>query len=388
MLGPAEAQYVRGAEPRGGPEGPGIDFSFFRPGATIFARELDHALIEMGRTHASAALQDYQPDGGSAIHREAGAVWINRYSGVCCEADRVLVCGGTHHSLSSVVMALAQPGDLVLTEELTYTGLKSVTAALKLRLHGLAIDEHGLVPEAFEVACKTLSPRALVCVPNYHNPTTATLPLSRRIRIAEIATAHNVPVIEDDVYGPLLGNTLPAIASFLPDLGYLVTGVSKTLSPGLRIGFALAPAALVGQIAAMMRATTFMASPLTAEIVSRWIRDGAAERIIRAGARDIEERQAIAGRILSGIQYVSAPTCPHLWIPLPAPWRADEFVRKCRTQGVSVLPADAFAAGRIDARHGVRLMLACGPDRTALERGLGLVREVLKSDPEPAYAVP
>src|SRR4051812_35309752 len=102
VAGAGKGTYVRPKDAQRGRATQGIDFSFFRPAGDVFARELDHALIEMGRNHVSAELQDYQPDGGSSIHREAGAIWINHYSGMRCDADRVLVCGGTHHSLSSV----------------------------------------------------------------------------------------------------------------------------------------------------------------------------------------------------------------------------------------------------------------------------------------------
>ena len=141
-----------------------------------------------------------------------------------------------------MLAAIARPGDLILTEEVTYAGIKSLASLLHLQLRGLPLDRHGLIPEAFEAACRSGTPRALFCMTNLQNPTGHTMPLARRREIAAIAVAHDVALVEDDVNGFLPADPLPPLAELAPAQTYYVTGTSKSLAPGLRIGYVVAPA--------------------------------------------------------------------------------------------------------------------------------------------------
>src|SRR5512143_165666 len=105
-------------------------------------------------------LLDYPAAGGNPADREAGAAWIGRAGLEASPAD-VLVCTGSHHGLTIVLATLLEPGDLLLTESLTYAGVKAVAGLLHLRLRGLPIDEHGLRPEALDQACREGGAKAL-----------------------------------------------------------------------------------------------------------------------------------------------------------------------------------------------------------------------------------
>src|SRR5258708_26760482 len=142
-----------------------------------------------------------------------------------------------------VMAAVAHPGDVVLTEQLTFYGMKSVAALLSLRLHGVAIDEDGLIPEALDAACRQLSPKALYCIPTLQNPTAATMPAERRQAVAEICKRHGVMLGEDDIYGFLSPNGPEPVASIHPETSIHVTSLSKRLAPGLPVGYMRAPPA-------------------------------------------------------------------------------------------------------------------------------------------------
>ncbi|HSD29691.1 MAG TPA: PLP-dependent aminotransferase family protein, partial [Vicinamibacteria bacterium] len=114
-------------------------------------------------------LLDYPAAGGNAADREAGASWIAR-AGVEASPADVLVCTGSQHGLTVVLATLLEPGDVLLTESLTYAGVKAVAGLLHLRLKGLAIDEHGLRPDALEQACREGGAKALYLIPTLHNP--------------------------------------------------------------------------------------------------------------------------------------------------------------------------------------------------------------------------
>ncbi len=136
---------------------------------------------------------------------------------------------------------LARPGDPILVEALTYAGVCHVAERLGLRLHGLAIDDEGLLPEALDEAARTGQARLLFVNPTVHNPTTATMSLARREAIAGIARRHDLIVIEDDVYGQLPEDRPPPIAVLAPERTIHISSASKSVAPGLRLRRAAQP---------------------------------------------------------------------------------------------------------------------------------------------------
>jgi DNA-binding transcriptional MocR family regulator len=307
-----------------------VDLSANLPPAAASRQEaatLARTLAALSKRKDLGRLLAYPPEGGAREHREAGAEWIRR-GGYATSVDRVLVTSGSQHGMTSVFAALFGPGDVIATEALTYPGMKALAGLLALRLHGVAMDVHGLRPDAFAAACRARRPKALYCVPTLQNPTTAVMPASRRQEIAAIAREHGVLIVEDDVHGRLLARPHPPLSTFAPDNSVYVTGTSKVLAPGLRVGFTVAPPALGPRIAAAIRGTTWMAAPLMAEIASRWIHDGTAETILARKRKEAAARYRIAKKALEGFAVQAHPEAYHLWLPLPKPWRRSPTWRR------------------------------------------------------------
>jgi DNA-binding transcriptional MocR family regulator len=261
-----------------------VDLSLNLPPG-IAVEEAGRALGEtLGALRAGgglSALLDYQPSAGRPGDRAAGAIWIGRRLGMPVAPERVVVCGGAQHALTVTLLSLAGAGDVVATEALTYQGFRALAEQLHLRVEGVPIDEHGLRVEPFRTLCKRRAVRVLYCTPTMHNPTTGVMSLARRRAVARVAREHGVAIIEDDVYAPLATDAPPPLSSFIPSQSYLIASLSKGVAAGLRIAFVLAPdARAADRIAGVVRATTWMATPLTAEIASRWIMDGTATRVL------------------------------------------------------------------------------------------------------------
>lgn len=341
---------------------------------------LARTLAALSKQADFEALLGYPPEGGAPSHREAGAAWISR-TGLKAVAEQVLVTNGSQHGMTALFTTVVRPGDLVLTEALTYPGMKALASLLHLRLQGVAMDEYGLRTDALEAACRG-GAKALYCVPTLQNPTTAVIPEARRREIAAIARAHNVLIVEDDVHGLLLEDAPRPISSFAPELSCYLTGTAKTLAPGLRIGYILAPPALVPRLAAGIRATTWMATPLMAEIASRWIREGLADEILKRRRQEAAARQKLAAGILGRFRPQSHPAAFHLWLRLPEPWRSESFADQARRRGVAVNPAQTFLVGRSATPHAVRVCLGAPRERERLEKGLRILAEILEGSPE------
>ena len=344
---------------------------------------LPRTLAALSRRKDLGRLLDYPPEGGAPEHRAAGAAWIRR-AGLEAAPEQVLVSSGSQHGMTAVFSALLRPGDLVLTEALTYPGMKALAGLLHLRLQALAMDEHGLVPDALAAACRRAGAKALYLMPTLQNPTTRTIPEERRREIAGIARAHGLVVVEDDVHGLLPASPPRPLSAFLPEQSVYLTGTAKSLAPGLRIGFVLAPASLVPRLAAAIRTTTWMAAPLMAEIAARWIMEGTADAILKRKRKEAAVRQRVALSLLAGSPVESDPAAYHLWLHLPEPWRSETFVDAARRRGVAVTPAQAFMVGRGAVPAAVRVCLGAAADRAQLEFGLGVLAALLTRSPEPA----
>lgn len=338
--------------------------------------DLAAALRALAKRPDLADLLRYQPHAGAARHRAAGAAWAARY-GVTADPEQVLVCAGAQHAMLTIFSALAKPGDRVLTEALTYPGMKALSNLLHLPLEGVAMDAEGLRLDALDEALTRSDARFLYCMPTIHNPTGAVLSTDRRRAIAELARRHDVAIIEDDVHRFLLADAPPPLAHFAPERTYHIAGTSKALAGGLRVAFVTVPRGAVEHIERTIWATTWMAAPITAELAASWIEDGTADRIITAQRREAEVRQTLARGVFQNVAIPSHPQALHLWLELPDPWRGESFARAALQRGVAIAPAELFAVGRGAVPPAVRLGLGAARDRHELERALRILHETL-----------
>jgi DNA-binding transcriptional MocR family regulator len=308
------------------------------------------------------AFMRYRPPAGTPRHREVGVNWLARRLRDA-STDRLLVCPGTQGALLVVMMLLAEKNDVICVEALTYPGLILLARHLRIRLVPVDMDEHGAMPESLANVCERHHPKAFYCMPTLHNPTTISMPLQRRRDIANVLRKYQLPLIEDDNYWPLIPNNGDAVAplsALVPDLAYYLSGLSKSLTPALRIAYMVTPDRLTAERAAViLRATASMASPLNAELAARWVEDGTASAVLAAIRHETAERQWLAQRALSAF-IPNADTCAfHLWLPLPGAWTRAAFAEQLRLRGISVALSDAFSVGT--APEAVRLSLG-GPD--------------------------
>ena len=347
---------------------------------------LQATMRAFARRRDLGSLLAYPPDAGARAHREAGAVWLAR-GGHTVDAGRIVVCSGSQHGLVALLSMLAREGEEVLVESLTYAGLKAIAGLLRLRLHPVAIDAEGVVPGALDEACRATAARILYCVPTVQNPTAAVMSNARRAAIAEIVARRGLTVIEDDVHGRLADEPPPPLAALVPERTYYVTSTSKTIAPGLRVGFVAAPPGMADRLAATVRVTTWGAAPLPAEVAAAWIHDGTAEALLKARRREAAARQSIAAGALAGLGLRATAGAYHVWIELPSPWRSATFAAEARQRGVAVTPSEAFAVGGGETPAAVRLCLGTPRTRESLQRGLRAVRQALESRPETAFAI-
>lgn len=331
-------------------------------------------------------LMGYGENAGAEEDRAAGVRWLSgRIPGLT--ADRLVVVPGAQGALLALITSLAAPGDTILTEELTYPGMKALAGHLGIHLAGVPMDGDGLLPDAFRAACERHAPKALYTNPTLHNPTTATLAADRRAEIVEIARRHGIVIIEDDAYGMLPENGPPSLAALGPDVVYHVAGLAKCVSPSLRIGFLVAPDRRHAmRMIGALRATSLAASPVAAAMATRWINSGLAGEVLAGIRAEARRRQRAAAEVLPKGSFVTAPDAFHLWLALPEDWSRAEFAGHLRARRLLVAASDAFAVTQA-APEAVRLCLGSLTDETEVRGVLAAVADLLDQPPTMALSV-
>ena len=368
--------FVAGAA-QPGFEGAIIRLSHNLPPLGPSERRFAAALARLQRRPDLLDVLDYAPPPGLLAHRRAGADWLkrsHRFDRV--EADRLLVTAGAQQAMALALQALCAPGDTVLTEAATFFGVRTLAQHAGYRLEGVAMDEEGLRPDALEQAASG-GARVLYTIPTLQNPTGRIMSELRRREVAAVARRCELWIVEDDVYGAFAGDAPPPLVSFAPERTLYLTGLSKTVAPGLRTGFLLAPdQAMFERLSAGIRAQSYSPPTLGALVATHWIEDGEAQAIAAEIGTEVAERTALAqARLGARLPRVVEPRCPHLWLPM-AELEAERLVARALRADVQLTPAEAPVVDPTSI-GGVRLCVGAPSSRdqveTALERLTGLL---------------
>jgi DNA-binding transcriptional MocR family regulator len=375
--------FIRGGEPEEAVDNGPIDLSInvLMPDREVAGLE---SRLFQRRVLPWTALLGYVPTPGHVRHRQAMAAWLGQL-GLPVHAEHVVLTAGAQHALATSFAALTSPGDTVLVEDLTYSGVKLLAQQVHVKLRGVAMDAEGLRPDALDAACRTTRARVLCCMPRLQNPTSAVMSDRRRRQIAAIAEKHRVTVIEDDTYGFLTPDRAP-LARLIPGRTVYVTSVSKSLFPGMRLGCAVAPPGIIEKITAAVHGSMIMTSPIGADLLCGWLEDGTAARIVEWKRHETTARQTMVKRLLDGERVQTSPASPHIWLHLPGRWTSDAFVAQARARGVIVNGAEQFAVGA-HPPCGVRLCLGTPRTRAGLEEALTRVAATLAERPPAARIV-
>jgi len=335
----------------------------------------DPALLERMRAGLTAVSDDlvhllrYQNPIGGDIDKEAASIWLSM-RGLVPNLDRIAVTPGAHATMLAILTVLAEPGDRILCEDITYAGFKKIAAQLGLRLIGLPMDQEGILPEALEQAIVEHGPKALYLNPTLHNPTTLVVPHSRRLEIAAVINRHQLPLIEDDAYGFVLPDAPPPMATFAPDLTWYIGGLAKCIGAGLRLAYSVAPNARMGfSLENGIRAVSVMASPLSMALTTRWVLDGTADQIRRFIRTETAYRQNLATQLVTEATFEAHPNAFNIWLRLPEGVSCASLMAQMSNHEIGISPESAFRVLHSKDSH-ARICLGGKMQRHTLEQTL------------------
>lgn len=350
------------------------------PHGVDFDDMLKQGLSQVLMRADSELLMTYHLGGGSDSDRQAGAKWLAPMLGHL-DSRQLVVCPGAQAAIAALILALTAPGDIILAEPTSYPGLRAAATQFGRRIMAVEADQHGMVPEMLEEACRQHKPGLVYLNPTLQNPTAITIPERRRKELAGIAKRANVRIVEDDPYWLLADAPPPPIATFAPQQVYYISTLSKCLTPGLRVAFVLIrdPHERERFLVAL-RSFALMVAPLTAALATQWILDGSADGLMQGVRSEARLRHRMARDILAG-RYSGAGDGLHVWLELPAYWNSSQLARAADSEGIAVTPAEAFAIGS-GAVNAIRICLGSIKDRARLQAGLQRLSHLLARRPE------
>lgn len=355
-----------------------VDLNFNYPSLPGQAELLRSALRQLASSGDLEALLRYQPHAGRPHERATVARHLG-CRGLAVDATQVLIVNGAQHGLAATVMALLQPGDVVAVDALTYPGFKVLAEAHRLELSPIQAAAQGPDLDALERLCKRRRVRAVYMMPTLHNPLGWVMSTRRRQQLVTIARKHGLLIIEDAAYAFLVEEPPPPLAALAPETTVYISGLSKSVATGLRVGFVAAPARWVPAIERTIRATTWNTPGVMTAIACGWLDDGTVTRLETEKRDDARIRQSMAGEALAGLRCIRHPASYFLWLPLPGEMRADQLAMALVREHVSVSTAEPFATS-VHVPHAIRLALG-SVELSALKDGLEKVTRLIGAHP-------
>ncbi len=335
-----------------------ISFAGGLPAPELFPiKEFATATERVLSQHGPQALQ-YSTTEGYKPLREYIVRKIAAY-GIKADVDNVLITSGAQQALDLIGKLLLNPGDRILTERPTYLGALQSWRAYQAEFVTVDIDDDGLQVDQLAAALST-GPKFMYILPNFQNPAGVTLSLERRLDLIDMANAYGVPIIEDDPYGELRydGEHIPPLVVLDAErfqrgkpfehgnVIYLGT-FSKTLAPGLRLGWIVAPRRVVERSTLVKQGMDLHTSTLAQMVAYEVIQNGFLKQHVSEIRRVYKERRDLMLATMDqhfpdGIHWTRPSGGLFLWVTLPSYIKATSLLEKALERKVAFVPGDTF----------------------------------------------
>ncbi len=352
-------------------------FRIGTPAVDAFPFELWSRLERQLPAHVRQDTAQYLAPAGHKPLREAIAQWLLVSRGIRCEPGQVMVTSGSQQAIDLIARLLLDPGDEVLVEDPGYLGIRSCLVGHGVAARPVSVDEQGL--DIASGAARWPAARMAVVTPTHQFPLGVHMGLARRLELLAWARKHKAWVVEDDYDGEFQYGThrIPALCSLPHSERVLYVGTfSKTLHPGLRLGFIVLPAALVDAFASAKSLSDRHSPGAVQEVLARFITEGHLLRHLRRMRELYQQRQALmieSLRKASGGALQLAPAAQGMHLAHEVGARVDDMrlSRRAAEVGVYLAPLSLYC---VEARRRGWLFGYAGFDEAALRhaaRALG-----------------
>ncbi|EPJ45237.1 MAG: hypothetical protein OFPI_37560 [Osedax symbiont Rs2] len=356
-----------------------INLSIIKPQVSLGESQIAEQLKALSEQQPLTDLMDYNPDGGSLTDQKTARDWLSQRN-VNVEGRGISICSGAQHGLMVLINSLSAYGDCIAVEKYCYPGIITLANQSGRKLVGIEMDQQGMLPHSLEQACIKHSIKMLVVVASHQNPTTAVMSKTRRQAIAAIVEKYSLWLVDDDVYG-FLSADLPAISNFAPQQSFYLNSLSKSMFPGLRVGYIVSPISFKQRIDDEIRNSVWMPVPLTLALAARLIHSGQSLKLQQLQNQLAAQRQKLAAQLLDGCDFQAQSNSYHLWLKLADPWSSEQFSQQLKQQGILVSSADYFCAQYQQQTAAVRISLMATNTEAELSYALKRIRRLVFTDP-------
>lgn len=338
-----------------------ISFAGGLPASEFFpVREIEEACNYLLREEPKSALQ-YSTTEGYRPLREFLAESMSRY-GIPHSADNILITTGSQQALDLIGKVFVDPGTYVLTGRPTYLGAIQAWRAYEANFVTVPLDDDGMQVERMEDVIKETPIRYIYVLPNFHNPAGTTLAEERRYLLVELARKYDLIIVEDDPYGALRysGEDIIPIAAIAPERTIYLGTFSKTVAPGLRIGWTVAPAEIIYRLVQAKQGTDLHTSTFDQMIAN----DVAQRGILKVHVRKLrkiygERRDTMLDTLAEFWPDGSSWTHPQgglfLWARVPEVVDTRAFLPKALAKKVAYVPGVHFYPHEDGGHNAMRL---------------------------------
>lgn len=316
--------------------------------------------VELAAAAQKALLEQYATSlqyGGNRQSLKEHIANFMQQRGVKCTADDLEVTVGGQQCMDLTTKVLLNPGDTFAVADLSYAGIRQATKSWRPNVLSIPIDpKTGLDLDALEQKLEDgAKPAFLYTVPAAHNPVGVTMQLAQRKRLMEIARKYQMLVLEDDAYGFLEydGDQVPALASIDPEWAIYLGSFAKILSPGIRLGWVIAPKPILEKVGIAKQMATLSTSPLSQHIVDNYLTDNDFSALLMSLRKTYGQRRdvmvdAIAEHMPEGVTAQRPSGGMFVWVQLPQGVDGVEVMKKAsQDHAVGVLPGAAFATDAV-----------------------------------------
>ena len=329
------------------------------------------------------ALQ-YGVSEGYAPLRNTVSQWMKERENIGQDFDDVIIVSGATQVMDLVTKVLCNEGDTVICEEPSFIGSLNCFRSYGCKLKGVPVEADGMNVDALEeIIESTENAKFIYTIPNFQNPSGATMSLEKREKLYSIAKKHGLIILEDNPYGDLRvsGEKLPTIKSIDKDGIVVYAGsFSKILAPGIRVAYCVAPKSLTSKMTVGKQASDVHTSCLTQMIVDEWFKNYDVDAHIRKIQGIYKERlelmcSCIDKELGDFVEYVKPEGGLFIWCKLPEHVDMLEFVKKAVDKKVAVVPGNAFLMNDTDKTQYIRLNFST-PSKEGIINGIKALGEV------------
>ena len=353
-----------------------LDLNFNAPILPAQSDMLRQALRQLASSGHIDSLLNYQPHAGRSQDR----LLFSRFLAcrqLHCAAGAVHIVTGAQHGLAVTLMSLFKPGDVLAVDSLSYPGFLVLARQCHLELVAVPVTDTGPDLNALEALCARRNVKAFYTMPTMHNPMNWVMTHEDRTRLAQIARTRGMLIIEDAAYAWLATHAPAPLYQYCPEKTVYITGFSKNIAAGMRVGLVVAPEDKSSAITHAIHTTQWNTPALSVCLVAGWIQDGTLARLERQKRDEIRERQRLAREIFAGLTVNTHPEACYLWLPLGENVRDDRVVSALLQEGVAVSSAAPFCSTPARRPHAIRVALT-SVARDQLAKGLKIVRDVIR----------